>query len=152
LKQNRKSKGGNMKKFLIGIGVFVVFVFVFDYFYTHGSKSKEPEQKAEQFIKYSVLRQWKIGSTGIGMEILVSPTNTKDEIMALAGNLRKEKLRGGPLNIIFIFDSKEAWANRDNDAYPEKTYWKHFLVEINTQEAEEIKWVAEGREEPQKKQ
>jgi len=143
-----------MKKFLIGVGAFVVVIFLLAFLILPSCTSKKPEPKAEEFIGYQTLREWTIGASGIGMEILVSPTNTKEEIMALAGHLRKEKIRSGTRNIVFIFDSRDAWANRENDNYPQEKYMKHFLVSINVPATgrPEIRWEAEGRDEPQKQQ
>jgi len=149
------SRGGDVKKFLIGVGALAVLIFLFEYVYAQSSRSKKSEPKAEQFISYQVLRQWSPGTSGIGMEILVSPENTKEEIMALAGHLKQTNLRylkNNGMVYINIFDLRQAWANRDNDAYPQETYFKHFLVQINTIEDQEIRWVAKGRDEPQKKQ
>lgn len=84
------------------------------------------------------------------MEILVSRAATKDEVMRLAENLRDQYRRTGFV-VISIFDLKEAWMNRQNEKYPQANYWKHYLVQVFSPPLsgqDEIKWVAEGREEP----
>jgi len=144
-----------MNKLLFWMGALTVLVHVFSYSYSPSSQDKRSGQKAEQFIRYEVLRQWSPGTSGIGMEILVSPENTKKEIMALAGHLKQmylHRLKNNGMLYINIFDSRQAWTNRDNDSYPQETYFKHFLVQINTMEDQEIRWVAKERDEPQKSQ
>jgi len=103
-------------------------------------------------IDYQVLREWKIPAGGVGMELLVDETATKDEVLALAAHLREEYSDG--YLIIDIFDSLEAHAARETEArtgqlpISEEEYWKHHLVMIfrNSKTGyDEIQWVAEGR-------
>lgn len=98
-------------------------------------------------IKYQVLREWK-PKNGIGMELLVNENATKEEIMKLAKHLRKNYESLSFLSID-IFDSREAWENRENLNYPEEEYSKHWLVNMVRNKNtgyDEIKWVAIGRE------
>jgi len=104
---------------------------------------RTPIAPAAPDISYETLRQWKIGRGGTGIEVLVSESATKAEVMALARSLEERYRKTGGLQVLFIFDSREAWANRDNDKYPQDKYFKHFLV---AKTLDEIKWVAEGRE------
>jgi len=104
--------------------------------------------KKTNIIDYDVLRSWNIPTGGVGFDILVSEHASKDEVLKLASELRNENLSKGKV-IIFIFDSREAWLNRDNDNYPEDEYFRHFLVRVlvNQQTGfDEIKWVAKGRD------
>jgi len=103
-------------------------------------------------IDYQVLREWKIPAGGVGMELLVDETATKDEVLALAAHLREEYSDG--YLIIDIFDSLEAHAARETEArtgqlpISEEEYWKHHLVMIfrnSKTDYDEIQWVAEGR-------
>jgi len=105
-----------------------------------------------KIIKYEILRKWTPGRDGTGMEILVSPTNTKEEVLTLAKYLRDQYVKSGFVTI-HIFDLKEAWENRYNDNYSQVKYFKHYLVAIwvPKMNKEEITWMAERREEPKKK-
>jgi len=103
-------------------------------------------------IDYQVLREWKIPAGGIGMELLVDETATKDEVLALAAHLRQEHSDG--YIYIDIFDSVAAQRARLTEArtgqlpISEEEYWKHHLVMIfrNPKTGyDEIQWVAEGR-------
>ncbi len=111
-------------------------------------KTKAPEEAKQLYIPYETLRQWTVPSGGIGMEILVSEKATKERVLALARHLRSKYLSEGFI-LIQVFDSKEAYLNRDNPSYPEKKYFKHFLVDLvrNPKTGyDEITWVAEGRD------
>ncbi len=88
------------------------------------------------------------------MELLVSETATKDEVLALATYLRQEHSEG--YLYIDIFDSLEAHAARQTEArtghlpsnYSDEEYWKHHLVSISRNPKtgyDEIQWVAQGR-------
>jgi hypothetical protein len=94
------------------------------------------------------------GKEPVGMEILVSPNSTKEEVLSLAKSL-VEKYRTRDRFIATIFDSKEAWANRFNDKYPEEKVFKHMLVSImvpltSSNLSQEILWTAEKRDEPKR--
>ena len=98
-------------------------------------------------LDYEVLREWDIPAGGIGMELLVSETATKEEVLALANSLRSKYLPRGSI-FITIFDSKEAYTRIDDPTYPEEEYFKHLLVSIGRNPNtgyDEILWVAEGR-------
>ena len=105
-----------------------------------------------EVIRYEILRKWTPGKAGTGMEILVSPDATKQEVLTLADDLVATYRQYGQV-VISIFDSKEAWANRENDNYPEAKYWPHFLVSIFVPKVNdsEVTWVAKGRIEPKKR-
>jgi len=103
-------------------------------------------------IDYQVLREWKIPAGGIGMELLVDESATKEEVLALAAYLQ-EKYSDGTI-YIDIFDSVEAQAARETEVrtghlpISEEEYWKHHLVMIflvPETGMDEIRWVAEGR-------
>jgi len=105
-------------------------------------------------IDYQVLREWKIPAGGIGMELLVDESATKEEVLALAAYLWEEHSNG--YLIIDIFDSLEAHAARETETrtghlpsnYSDEEYWKHHLMIIirNPKTGyDEIQWVAEGR-------
>lgn len=101
-------------------------------------------------LAYKILRQWKPqgGQSGTGMDILVDESAKKQEVLDLAKSLNKEFMPKGSV-IISIFDKEDAWKNRENTNYPEKEYFKHYLVEITYNKNNgfsEIKWCAENRE------
>jgi hypothetical protein len=137
---------------LICAGIIVIFYAVGTWFNSRSAVSvsvpeiKKPETHA---LSYEVLRSWTPGRSGTGLELLVSPTASKSEVMQLAHELMYEYAEYGQ-EVISIFDSREAWANRGNGNYPETAYWKHFLVSIFNPPLpgdERVKWVAEGRTE-----
>jgi hypothetical protein len=152
--QKKKSGPGCGMLVLICLGV-VVFIFVFllvlssipsksPSSYVSVPEIKKPETHA---LSYEVLRQWTPGKSGTGLELLVSPTATKKEVLQLANELKYEYIEYGQ-EVIFIFDSRDAWANRDNDRYPEAEYFKHFLVAIYCPPLsgqETVTWMAKGR-------
>jgi len=111
-------------------------------------------QTESKFIDYTVLRQWVPGWDGTGLELLVSPTATRVQVMQLAYHLT-EKYKPTGLVVMFIFDDRTAWANRQNDSFPEKEFWKHALVNVMSPrlggDGAEVQWTAEGREEPPQK-
>ena len=105
------------------------------------------QQVQQNIIPFEIIRQWTIGAGGNGMDILVSEQVTKDQALQLAEHLRAKYSRG--FLMVNIFDSKEAYLHRDDANYPEKEYFKHFLIQIirnpNTG-ANELTWAAEGRD------
>lgn len=107
----------------------------------------------EKIIDYQILRSWVPGKTGTGLEILVSPNSTKEEVLALAKSL-VQQYRSTGFIVAMIFDSEEAWANRDNDKYSEEKFFKHKLVHIwvpALSDGKEITWTGEKRDEPKAK-
>lgn len=132
--------------FLFAIGYFI--------FQTFQELQPVPSKKIppEKYIDYTVLRRWRPGRNGTGMDILVSPTATKDEVMRLAEKLRDDYGQTGFV-VLSIFDLREAWVDRQNNNYPGAKFWKHYLVQVWCPPLggqEEIRWVAEGREEPKR--
>lgn len=112
-------------------------------------------QKDARLIPFEVLKKWEIppGGSGIGMIILVSKKATKGEVMELAARLREQhldKVKKGKGGILWIdiFDSKEAWLNRNNPKYPNAKFDRSWLVNIcvnpNTG-YDKIVWTAKGR-------
>ncbi len=109
---------------------------------------------SQHLITFETLRQWGIPAGGIGMEILVAETATKEQVLALAKQLHDKYLSTGAM-FILIFDSKEAYLSREavlrgeESSYPEEEYDKHFLVNI-TRNAntgyDKILWQAQGRD------
>ena len=107
-------------------------------------------QTESKFIDYTVLRQWVPGRDGTGLELLVSPSATRAQVMQLAYHLTA-KYKPTGLVVIFIFDDRTVWANRQNDSFPEKEFWRHSLVNVMSPRlggGAEVVWTAEGREEP----
>lgn len=101
----------------------------------------------KKIIDYQILRKWIPGISGVGMDILVSECASKEEVLKLARKLRKESKPKGSV-FISIFDTKEAWRNRENSDYPDSKYFKHFLVSIiiNPHTGhEQLIWMAKGR-------
>jgi len=112
------------------------------------SETEISKKTKQQFIAYEVLRLWTPQRDGIGMIILVSEEATKEEVLAFAQHLKAKNISKEWI-WIDIFDSKEAYLHRDDPNYPEKTYSKHWLVQIfqNRKTGEDrIDWIAEGRE------
>lgn len=104
--------------------------------------------KRANVIQYDVLRSWNIPAGGVGFDILVSEQASKDEIIKLAAELRNENLSKGNI-VINIFDSPEAWQNRDNPNYPQDKYNRHFLVQVIVNRKtgyDKITWDAKGRD------
>lgn len=98
-------------------------------------------------LSYKVLSESKRKNDKFSMNILVSEKASQQEVLNLAEYLRQKYY--GKYNIINIFDSKEAWAGRMDDAYPEKKFWKHYLVQIGGKgwpDGKEIHWFADGRD------
>lgn len=160
---NEPERGNSMikkgaKHFFIWAFYLVVFMLMAPIIFGRKDESankNDPNKETQaEFIKYEILRKWVPGKSGIAMEILVSPANTKEEVIALAKHLKEENLKYGQV-ILFIYDLREACLNRDNDKYPEEKYFKHFLLSMwvppLNRDDPEIKWEAKGREEPKKK-
>jgi len=106
-----------------------------------------PTAPPPEILDYQVLREWDIPAGGIGMDLLVSETATKEEVLALATHLRAKYLPRGFI-FISIFDSSEAYLRREDTSYPEEEYFKHFLVQITRNPKtgyDQIEWVAKGR-------
>jgi len=103
------------------------------------------EPRIEQnIITYETLRKWDIlVNEGVGMELLVSPSATKQEVMTLARHLKSKYRSRNKYVWVNIFDSKIAYLRRDDMSYPQAEYWKHFLVQVNL--SNEVMWVAKGR-------
>lgn len=115
-----------------------------------GTPVAQPEQ---HFIDSTVLRSWTPGRRGTGLDLLVAPTATRTEVMQLAYHLLETNRSTGNV-VIFIFDDRTAWANRENDSFPQATYMRHFLVSVMSPHPggqSEVTWMAEGRAEPPSK-
>ncbi len=98
-------------------------------------------------LGYQVLREWDIPAGGIGMDILVSETATKEEALALANYLRSEYSYKGNL-FISIYDSKEAQSSNFQGVMSDEEFRKHFLVQITRNKItgyDEIEWLATER-------
>jgi len=120
-------------------------------------ESVSPKGPVAQTIDYQVLKESHpaLGKKGgIGMDILVDESATKEEVMALASRLRA-RYHDKDFIWINIFDSRDDWADRENmtkgalPRYSEKDFYRHFLVDITKNEAtglDKINWVAEGRD------
>ena len=111
-----------------------------------------PTAPPPKTLDYQVLREWDIPAGGIGMELLVDDSATKEEVLALAAHLREEHSDG--YIYIDIFDSVAAQRARLTEVrtgqlpISEEEYWKHHLVMIKLNPntgLDEIQWVAEGR-------
>ena len=106
-----------------------------------------PLKSSSNIISYEILRKWTPQGGGIGMALLVPEVSTKEEILALARNLRAAHLSKRWI-WIDIFDSEEAFQHRDDPKYPEAKYFKHWLAQVSYNKAtgyDKIEWVAEGR-------
>ena len=98
-------------------------------------------------LDYQVLREWDIPAGGIGMDILVSETATKEEALALANYLRSKYSYKGYI-FISIYDSKEAQASNFQGTMSDEEFRKHFLVQITRNPKtgyDEIEWLATER-------
>jgi len=107
---------------------------------------KQNQMVQPETIPYTVLRN-RSGGAVIGMDILVSETTKKDEVLALARKLRMENLSSGFI-MISIFDSKEACTRRLDESYPAKELFKHYLVQITVNPKtgyDNINWMADNR-------
>ena len=105
-------------------------------------------RSAEYPIIFETLKKHDIPAGGTTLIILVSEKETKDNVMKLAKILFEEYTSKGSF-YLQIFDSKEAYINRDNPEYPEKKYWKHFLVDGSYNKNtgyKNLDWVADGRD------
>lgn len=104
------------------------------------------KKKAGGTIPYESLKSAKRKSDGkLILEVLVSESDSKEEVMKLADRLRRE--HAGNYVTISIFDSREAWRRRMDESYPETKLSRHWLVVIDdTLGKDEIRWVAKGRD------
>ncbi len=135
---------------ILGIGISYSLWLAHKHSLPPGYDGTPVSQPENQFIDYTVLRQWVPGKDGMGLELLVSPTAPRAQVMQLAYHLT-EKYRPTGFVVIFIFDDRTAWANRQNDSFPEKEFWKHSLVNVMSPRpggGGDVQWTAEGREEP----
>jgi len=146
--EREEAKKGKISMKRIGIGVGCGFIAII----VIGNILIGLLTSGDETIDYQVLREWKIpaGGRGIGMELLVSETATKEEVLALATHLRSKYLSRGAINIE-IWDSHEAYIEsrvyeQDPDRYSEKEMeeiFKHILVWIQRNPHtgwDEIKW------------
>lgn len=112
-----------------------------------------PTEPAKQLISYEVLKTWDIPAWhtpagGTGLDILVSRKSTKDQVIDLAHSLRAKYSKENKFFTLSVFDLKEAWANRENESYPQAKYMKHFLATANVNPNtgyDQIQWTAQGR-------
>jgi hypothetical protein len=105
-----------------------------------------PTTPPPKTLDYQVLREWDIPAGGIGMELLVSETATKEEVLALANYLRSEHPKG--YLYISIYDSKQAQVDALKGTLSDEDFHKHFLVDISRNPKtgyDEITWVATER-------
>ena len=113
-----------------------------------------PAARPSPVISYLVLREWQIPTQhtpagGSGMELLVSPSNTKEQVIRLAESLRSKYAVNNRFLQVDIFDDKTAYLNRENESYPQSKFMKHYLVcmTVNPNTGyNEIQWMAEGRD------
>ena len=111
------------------------------------SPKLQSKRATEFIIDYEVLKKWNRPGGGVGMEVLVSEKASKEQVLTLARKLRSKYQSQRHINID-IFDSREAWTHRDDESYPQKKYFKHYLVQIGVNREtgyNQIYWVAEGR-------
>ena len=120
---------------------------------SNGKPAKEREelgqqarQDADTIISYEVLRRWNVGNK-FSMELLVSDMASQNDVLKLAESLQRRY--AGQYNTIDIFDSRMAWQSRADldESYPDKEYWRHYLVQISEVlwQDNKIHWVAKGR-------
>jgi hypothetical protein len=104
-----------------------------------------PTTPLPKTLDYQVLREWDPDG-GIGMELLVSETATKEEVLVLARYLRSEHSKG--YLYISIYDSKQAQVDALKGTLSDEDFHKHFLVDIKRNPntgVDEITWVATER-------
>jgi len=140
------------------IGILMSFILIVIGGALSDQEKKQPPPKTQQktetsmaakqpLSEFKTLRRWNIPAGGIGMELLVSEKATKKEVIALAQYLRSKYSSKGFINIE-IFDLEEAYLHRDDPSYPEKKYFKHYLISAvrNPKTGyEKINWMARGR-------
>ena len=98
-------------------------------------------------IEYSILRK-RAYKDVFELEVLVSEDASKNDVMHLATAL-KDRCVNFKRVYVWVYDSEEAYQNRNNLGYPEEEYWKHFLVRAKKNDykgTDEIMWLAEGRD------
>ncbi len=106
-----------------------------------------PTAPPPETLDYQVLREWDIPAGGIGMDLLVSETATKEEVLTLATYLRSKYSHKGYI-VISILDSKEAQTNKIQGTMSDEEFRKHFLVQITRNPKtgyDEIEWLATER-------
>jgi len=107
------------------------------------AKSKAEEER--KTISYEVLKQIPRGDRKLIIDVLVSERATKQEVLKLANNLRREY--AGKYGVITIYDSRVASQRHHDETYPEKELFLHWLVEIaDWNEGKEIQWLAPERD------
>lgn len=100
-------------------------------------------------IPYEVLRDSHNPGHSRILEIVVPPTTDQSDALRLAKIVLKAH-EGYSFILLQIFDDTEACISRRdiNSSYPEKEYWKHFLVDAldnKKTSSHWVNWVAEGR-------
>jgi hypothetical protein len=124
------------------------------------AKSADGPAAEGDTIPYEVLRKEKRrGDNKLAIDVLVSETASRPEVMKLAEQLRREY--DGKFATICIWDSREAWRKHPamlkaslegktgkDMPYDEKELDRHWLVVISGYLGQEIRWVAEGRDDP----
>ncbi len=146
-----------MKNYKIPLGILAVLVVVYIIIQVLnstdksktivGTKEQAVQSTVAKQIDYEILKRVDFND-GLTLEVLVSEQSAKSDVMALARSLKKEHSKDKKL-YINIFDSKDAYKNRDNINYPEAEYSKHWLVAVSINKYtghEALDWVAEGRD------
>ena len=105
---------------------------------------REGEESRKKNIVYEVLKNKKRGDGKVFLDVLVSETASKQDVLRLAESLRRE--HAGKFATIGIYDSREAFQRQADEAYPEKDLLRHSLVVISGDLGEEIRWIGEGRD------
>lgn len=98
-------------------------------------------------IPYKILHDKDIPRVIRTLYILVSPQATQEDVLRLTRDLLVQ-YDEYPSFYLQIFDNQEAYSGRSNPAYPEKEYWRHFLVDVTRNAStgyNSVNWVAEGR-------
>jgi hypothetical protein len=147
----RKGQAGFAKLFYIALGVTVVLI-VISLAVPEKTKINDPISLHSKMIylskktPFKIIGRGDVGGKGLSMSIIVPGKMKKEEVMRLAEEIRNSS--DGKYLYVQIFDLEEAQRNQANDKYPEKKYWKHFLVDIAVNPStgmNRIAWVAEGR-------
>lgn len=87
--------------------------------------------KDSKLLDFTILKE-----TREGVWVLIAPNSNKEKIRKLVLNLfeqyRKFQKEKGLDNfvVIKVYDSKEAWEREDDNTYPEKEYYSHFIVSM----------------------
>ena len=93
-------------------------------------------------MEFEVVREWIPRDVGIGLEIVVDESTTKDMVVELGEYFRRTYAKE-LFVFIAIFDNEEAAKNRNTLSYPEEELMSHYLVQLTVNKnagENELKW------------